>query len=102
MQSLSSADLIWFAVGFSGQGLLSLRILIQSLTLDRGWRHPIPLAFWYFSIAGGLALLVYAIHRADPVFIVGQTAALLFYIRNLYVITQQRRHSATGARDTFC
>jgi len=31
-------------------------------------------------------LLIYAIHRADPVFIVGQAAGLFIYFRNIYLI----------------
>ena len=33
-----------------------------------------PVAFWYFSIGGGLMLLAYAIYRRDPVFILGPVA----------------------------
>ena len=51
----------------------------------------IPLAFWYFSIAGSLVLLVYAIHRADPVFILGQSVGIVIYLRNLYLISRERQ-----------
>ncbi|MEW5890702.1 MAG: lipid-A-disaccharide synthase N-terminal domain-containing protein, partial [Pseudomonadota bacterium] len=47
-------------------------------------------AFWYLSIAGGGVLLAYAIHRADPVFIVGQAAGLFIYLRNLYFVLRER------------
>ncbi len=43
----------------------------------------IPRAFWYFSLAGSAVLLAYAIHRQDPVFMVGQVFGLLIYVRNL-------------------
>jgi lipid-A-disaccharide synthase-like uncharacterized protein len=46
----------------------------------------IPTAFWYFSLGGGLILTFYAIHRRDPVFIVGQATGLLIYVRNLWFI----------------
>jgi lipid-A-disaccharide synthase-like uncharacterized protein len=46
----------------------------------------IPRAFWFFSLGGGLVLLSYAIHRRDPVFIVGQATGLFIYIRNLWFI----------------
>jgi len=39
-------------------------------------------------------LLAYAIHRRDPVFIVGQAAGLLIYLRNLWLIYRVRRPSA--------
>ncbi|MDO5705359.1 MAG: lipid-A-disaccharide synthase N-terminal domain-containing protein, partial [Paracoccus sp. (in: a-proteobacteria)] len=31
----------------------------------------VPVAFWYFSLAGGLVLFTYALWRRDPVFIIG-------------------------------
>ena len=50
-----------------------------------------PVAFWYFSIGGGLTLLAYAIYRHDPVFILGQAAGLFVYARNLYFIRRAPR-----------
>lgn len=44
------------------------------------------MVFWYLSIAGGITLLVYAIYRADPVFMLGQSTGVLIYARNLYLI----------------
>ena len=57
-------------------------------------RSVVPIAFWYFSLAGGATLLTYAIYREDPVFIVGQAAGLLIYSRNLYLIFRERRDAA--------
>jgi lipid-A-disaccharide synthase-like uncharacterized protein len=50
-----------------------------------------PIAFWYFSIAGGLILLTYAIYRRDPVFIIGQSSGLFIYLRNLWLIRAEKR-----------
>ena len=77
---------IWVAVGFLGQAMFSMRFLIQWISSEKRRESVIPIAFWYFSIAGGATLLAYAIHRLDPVFIVGQAAGLLVYARNLYFI----------------
>jgi lipid-A-disaccharide synthase-like uncharacterized protein len=41
-------------------------------------------------MVGGIALLVYAIHRKDPVFAIGQGAGLLIYARNL-VLTRREK-----------
>ena len=86
----------WLAVGFLGQALFSMRFVVQWLSSERHGRSYIPLAFWYFSIAGGATLLSYAIHRQDPVFIVGQGAGLLIYFRNLQLISRERRAAAAG------
>ena len=44
----------------------------------------------FFSIGGGLLLLIYAVYRLDPVFMVGQAAGLLVYGRNLFLISRER------------
>jgi lipid-A-disaccharide synthase-like uncharacterized protein len=41
------------------------------------------LSFWYLSIVGSILILIYAIQRQDPVFIVAQFLALIIYIRNI-------------------
>jgi len=76
----------WLVIGFLGQFLFSLRFLVQWWQSEREQRSVIPIEFWYLSIAGALTLLIYAIHRADPVFIVGQLTGLFIYFRNLHLI----------------
>jgi lipid-A-disaccharide synthase-like uncharacterized protein len=83
-------NMTWIAVGFLGQALFSARFLVQWLSSERARRSVVPRAFWYLSIAGGAVLLAYAIHRLDPVFIVGQGAGLFIYLRNLQLIRQQQ------------
>ena len=82
---------IWLAVGFLGQAFFSMRFLVQWIVSERRKESVIPIYFWYFSIGGGLTLLAYAIHRHDPVFMVGQAAGLLVYGRNLYLIHRKER-----------
>jgi lipid-A-disaccharide synthase-like uncharacterized protein len=82
---------LWLIVGFTGQAMFSMRFLVQWISSERARRSVIPLAFWYFSLAGGAILLAYAIWRQDPVFIVGQATGLLIYSRNLYFIHKRRR-----------
>ncbi len=76
----------WIVIGFLGQAMFSARFLIQWLASEKIKKSIIPNLFWWFSLAGGAILLVYAIHRADPVFIVGQGAGLFIYSRNIYLI----------------
>ena len=89
MSSPESA--IWIAIGFVGQALFSARFIVQWLMSEKARRSIIPLAFWYFSLAGGAVLLSYAIHKRDPVFIVGQGMGLIVYLRNLYLIRTGRQ-----------
>jgi len=86
-----TSEMIWIAVGFAGQALFSARFLIQWLSTEKHKRSVIPVAFWYFSIAGGLVLLSYALYRADPVFIVGQATGIFIYSRNLYFIFKEAK-----------
>jgi lipid-A-disaccharide synthase-like uncharacterized protein len=87
-------DQLWLGIGFLGQALFSARFLAQWVASERRRRSVVPRVFWYFSVAGGLTLLAYAVHRWDPVFIVGQAAGLVVYARNLYFI---HRNSEAGA-----
>lgn len=82
---------IWLVIGFLGQALFSARFIVQWLQSEREKRSVFPIAFWYFSIAGGATLLAYAIYKEDPVFIVGQLTGLFIYLRNLYFVTYQHR-----------
>jgi len=81
----------WLVVGFLGQACFSARFLIQWIASERRRRSVVPTYFWYFSVVGGVILLAYAIHREDPVFILGQAAGLVVYGRNLYFIRRQRK-----------
>ena len=81
-----SAETAWLIVGFGGQGLFFGRWLVQWFRSEREKESTIPLSFWYLSLIGGLITLVYAVHRSDPVFIVGQAAGTLVYLRNLVLI----------------
>lgn len=77
---------LWTAVGMVGQCIFGSRFLVQWLASERKRRSVIPKAFWYLSIAGCLVLLSYAIHRRDPVFIIGEVGGCGIYIRNLVLL----------------
>jgi lipid-A-disaccharide synthase-like uncharacterized protein len=81
----------WLAVGLIGQTLFSARFIVQWLSSEKVQKSVIPTAFWYFSLAGGATLLAYAIHRRDPVFILGQGAGLVIYLRNLQFLRRDRK-----------
>ena len=85
----SRFELFWVLFGLFGQLLFTGRFLVQWIASERARRSVVPVAFWYFSIAGGLVLLAYAIYRADPVFILGQTLGVVIYARNLWLIRHQ-------------
>lgn len=81
-----TAEQLWLSIGLLGQALFSARFLVQWIVSERRKQSVVPRAFWYFSAGGGLTLLAYAIYRRDPVFILGQSAGLVVYARNLWFI----------------
>jgi lipid-A-disaccharide synthase-like uncharacterized protein len=89
----------WVVLGFAAQLMFTMRFVVQWIETERQKKSVIPLAFWIFSIAGGLLLLVYALYRRDPVFIAGQAFGVFVYLRNLqFVLREQKKAKARKRR----
>ncbi len=88
---------LWLAIGFIGQGMFFLRFFVQWVASEKKGQSVIPQSFWYFSIAGSLFLLSYAIWRQDPVIILGQTTGFIIYFRNLYLINHTPKDASTSS-----
>ena len=73
----------WTLFGFFAQFIFLMRFAVQWFHSERHKRSIIPMSFWYLSIVGAILILIYAIRRGDPVFIVGQFFALIIYVRNI-------------------
>ena len=85
---------LWLGVGFLGQAFFFSRFLVQWLASEKAGRSIFPMAFWYLSLSGGFLLLVYAVYRKDPVFIIGQSTGAFIYLRNIWL---RKRDKATPA-----
>jgi lipid-A-disaccharide synthase-like uncharacterized protein len=83
-----SIETIWLVIGFLGQGLFFGRWVVQWIASEKKAESQVPISFWYMSLIGGLITLAYAIYRADPVFIAGQSIGSIVYIRNLMLIAR--------------
>lgn len=90
------AELIWITIGLGGQALFMMRFLVQWIVSEKARRSVVPDSFWWFSIGGAAVLLTYAIYRADPVFILGQSLGFFIYSRNLWLIRAEKRRDAAG------
>ena len=90
---------MWLAIGFVAQGLFASRFFVQWIASEKAKSSVVPVSFWYLSLVGSLMLLGYAIHRRDPVFILGQSTGLLIYVRNLYLIRGSRAASRPATAD---
>jgi lipid-A-disaccharide synthase-like uncharacterized protein len=84
----------WVLLGFAAQAFFTMRFVVQWIASERAGKSVVPLAFWWFSIGGGLLLLVYALYRRDPVFIAGQAFGVFVYLRNLYFVLREQRRGA--------
>lgn len=91
LAGMSSSDLMWLCIGLGGQALFMMRFIVQWIHSERHKRSVIPVEFWYFSLAGGLIVLAYGFHRADPVIILGQLPGTFIYARNLMFIHREKR-----------
>ena len=85
----------WVVLGFVAQGFFTMRFVVQWIASERARKSVIPVGFWFFSIGGGILLLLYALYRRDPVFIAGQALGLIVYFRNVYFIILNGRQSST-------
>jgi lipid-A-disaccharide synthase-like uncharacterized protein len=89
MQTLLSLPFVsqllnpWVLFGFTAQAVFFGRFIVQLWASEKARRVVVPVLFWYLSILGAAMILVYSIYRQDIVFITGQVAALIIYIRNL-------------------
>jgi len=82
---------LWLVLGFLFQACFLARFLVQWIASERQKRSVIPIAFWYFSVIGSTGLLIYALVRADLVFILGFAFNNVIYVRNLMLIYRERR-----------
>ena len=85
-------NLSWLVLfGYIGQLMFTMRFLVQWIATERARKSVFPVAFWFFSIGGGVLLFVYALMKKDPVFILGQGFGVFIYARNLYFVYRERR-----------
>jgi lipid-A-disaccharide synthase-like uncharacterized protein len=85
----------WLAFGVVAQLLFTARFIVQWLASEREGKSVVPLAFWFFSMAGGLMTLIYGLVRREPIIIMGQALAIFIYMRNLMLIFRPK----TKAKD---
>lgn len=83
-------------IGLIGQGMFSMRFILQWIASEKAGKSIIPFSFWIFSLAGSIVLLLYAIYRKDPVFILGQAPGLVIYSRNIWLIKKAKRSINNG------
>ena len=91
IQSYTWEEIVWVSVGLFGQAMFSMRFIIQWIVSEKKRDSIVPIAFWYFSLAGAGIVLTYGIYRLEPVLIVGQSAGFVIYLRNLCFIHRRKQ-----------
>src|SRR5438105_12059581 len=86
----------WLAFGLVAQLLFTARFLVQWISSERAGQSVVPMAFWFFSMGGGLMTLVYGIAKREPVIIIGQSMATIIYIRNIMLSVKGRRRGSSA------
>lgn len=89
---MPNVDLAWLAFGLAGQSLFMMRFVVQWIHSERHQQSLIPVSFWYLSLFGGIIVLAYGFHRADPVIILGQLPGTIVYTRNLMLIRRNEKN----------
>src|SRR6516164_9170530 len=97
-----STEQFWLSIGLGAQAFFSMRFVVQWIISERRKASVMPLAFWLFSVCGGLMLLTYAIHRRDPVFVVGELVTTSIYLRNLQLLRRARGQRPAAATGIVC
>ena len=80
----------WLAFGLVAQLFFTARFLVQWIASERAGNSVVPMAFWFFSMAGGTMTLVYGLVKREPVIIIGQLLSNIIYVRNIMLIWKNR------------
>lgn len=83
-------DWRWLALGLAGNAFFFSRFLVQWIASERAGHSHVPHVFWYLSLVGSALLLAYALHRADPVFVLAYLPNGFVYWRNLVLLRRER------------
>ncbi|HVP29502.1 MAG TPA: lipid-A-disaccharide synthase N-terminal domain-containing protein [Myxococcota bacterium] len=88
----------WLAFGFLGNAAFFSRFLVQWIASEKAGDSVIPLAFWHLSLVGTFILLIYAVHKHDPVFTLAYLPNAFVYVRNLMLIKKNRKNETAPDR----
>ncbi|HBR18967.1 MAG: hypothetical protein A2Y13_07570 [Planctomycetes bacterium GWC2_45_44] len=86
VKEFTSEPVIWTVVGLAGQFTFGGRFVIQWLASELKKQSHVPVSFWYLSLVGSIIMLIYSIHRQEPIIVMGFVLNILIYVRNLHLI----------------
>jgi lipid-A-disaccharide synthase-like uncharacterized protein len=80
----------WLAFGLVAQLAFAARFLVQWIVSERAGKSVVPMAFWFFSVAGGTMTLIYGLVKREPIIIFGQLLSNIIYVRNIMLIIKSK------------
>ena len=83
-----------FMTGALGQVMINMRFIYQWYYSERRGISVLPLGFWIISLIASVLVLIYGIHRRDPVLFVSQCLGMVAYIRNIYFYSRMNAQAA--------
>lgn len=92
----SLSSMAWVLLGLGGQAAFSGRMLLQWVLSEKQGKSVVPPVFWWLSLCGGAAMFAYFVWRQDLIGVMGQSAGVVVYARNLRLIYKQRRRLASA------
>jgi lipid-A-disaccharide synthase-like uncharacterized protein len=72
-------------IGVIGQLLLNCRYLYQWYFSEKANESVLPLGFWVISAIASVMVVIYCIHRQEPVLLVAQGLGFVVYVRNIII-----------------
>jgi len=83
---IARVNWFWLGIGVLGQVLFGCRFLVQWLLTEWHRKSIVPAVFWHISVAAAILQIASYAQRREWFFIVGLSATLFIYARNLWFI----------------
>ncbi len=81
----------WTIFGLFAQFIFFLRFILQWYLSEKHKKIVIPKLFWHLSILGSILILIYSIHRNDPVFITAGFLQIIIFSRSLVIYKKNEK-----------
>lgn len=81
---------LWTLWGFIAQSLFFGSFVVQWWKSEKVKKSYIPIEFWVLRLVASLMLVVYVFVRKDLVFMVSLILQMAIYVRNIYLIKNEK------------
>lgn len=90
------ASLAWVGFGFLAQFVFMSRMIVQWYVSEKAKSSIVPPSFWWLSLLGASMLIIYYLWRKDPVSLLAQSFGFTVYVRNLWLIHEEKARELEG------